>query len=317
MAKLSPELLTRVAERGGREAEARLLREMVTEGTPMHDLIHHGRYRTRDAAPMAGRSGSTSASNYSYPPAGGAAWRGETLRNETDPEQFGGRGLPGPGEPIPRETPVEANMPFEYGTGGERGRDRRASGRDLGAHLRASGLRGGSPPRDESGFIQPIRRGDPDDPDEQGLGYQEREDFTGDDLDLSDQHDDEPIGVLPVEYRGEPRDYFLAHDAATGTIGIFRHGADWPVARFRPSPGTGVSDCRIAKDRRSGRIAVLRRRRGDRMRRLRREAADIARRPTRDGALQERRMLTVQNSINAEFWRQQPNGRGDFWNRRP
>jgi hypothetical protein len=305
-------LLQAAAERVGRDAEQLTLRELTT---PAGRERWAG--RTRDAA-------------YSYPPSpggklggGSPEWRGERYPATGNANQFGGRSLPPPGTlqnpfpPLGANETVEAVMPFKYGEGGERERDRRAAQRDLGAHLRGPSF--GSGLRDRSGFVQPVEPAGPDRG--QGVGYppdRDLDDFVADDLDLSDQHnapEDEPIGLLPAEHRGEARDYYLAHDAGTGTIGIFRHGRDQPVARFRPPPGTGVADCRIARDRRSGRIAIMRRRNRDRMLRLQHEAADIARRPTRDSLGQERQMLATQNDINREFWAR-PTSSSDFWNRR-
>jgi hypothetical protein len=323
------ELIQKVSERVGRDAEQLAMRELATPGG------RERRWPTRDAS-------------FSYPPGpngqlggGSPEWKGQTLRNANPGQPFQGRSLPPPGTlnnpspPLGPDQTVETVMPFRYGQGGERERDYRAAGRDLGPHLTAhlSGPSFGSnpspsPPRDVSGYVQPIQPGDPSDPSQQGTGYQRRapEDFdTSDDLDLVDQHDpvdpvdpdDEPVGLLPQEHRGEPKDYFLAHDSSSGRIGIFRHGSDTPAAWVRPAPGMGTSDYRIARDRRTGRIAILRRRNRDRMRRLQHEADRIRTRLTRDSLGQERQMLTMQNSINAEFWRSRPNGRGDFWNRRP
>jgi hypothetical protein len=267
----------------GRDAEQLALRELTKAEATI------GRWRTRDAAPVAGRSGTRSASNVSYPPAGSSAWRSERLPDDNTPEPFQGRGLP----PAPTlQTPfpslganqtVETTMPVRYRQGGER-----------------------MPSSDESGFVQPVRPGSPDDPDEQGLGYEERAD-TADDA--------EPIGWLAHEYQGDPQDYHIAHDPSTGDCAIFRRGQDKPIGRLRPPPGMSARDYYFSRDRRSGRIAIMRRRNRDRMHNLQHQADQIRRRPTRDSLGQERQMLSLQNSINAEFWRR-PQSKSDFWGRR-
>jgi hypothetical protein len=313
MAKLTPQQLTAAAARAGREAEERLLREMTTEGSPMHDLIHHGYYRTRDAA-------------FSYPPSpegrlggGGPEWRGESFPGNNDPDPHRGRPLPPPGTlsnpfTLGPNRPVEAVMPFQYGE-----RDFRRSGRDLGPSLSAhlSGPSFGSgfhapspqPPRDVSGYITPVRPGDFDDPDLQGLGYQRRD--PGD-FDTADDAD--PIGWLANEHRGPEEDYHIAHDPSTGDCAIFRRGQDRPIGR-RPAPGMSASDYRITRDRRSGRLMVARRRRGDRMRQLRHEADRIRNSPTRDAAHREHQALANLDRQHAEFWRR-PQSPSDFWGRR-
>jgi hypothetical protein len=295
-------LIQKAAERVGRDAEQLAMRELAKAEATI------GRWRTRDAALMAGRSGTTGASNVSYPPAGSSAWRSERLPGDDTEHQFGGRGLPAtptlanPFPPLGPDQQVETIMPVEF----------RSSGQGPSRDLRRR-------PRDESGYVRPVRPGNPDDPSEQGLGYQERagDDFdTADDLDLSNRDpDNEPVGLLPSEHRGEPKDYFLAHDSATGNIGVFRHGSDKPAAWVRPSPGMSTSDYRIAKDRRSGRIAIMRRRQRDRMHRLQAEGDQIRRRPTRDAAHREHQALANLNAVNQEFWRR-PQSPSDFWNRR-
>jgi hypothetical protein len=193
-------------------------------------------------------------------------------------------------------------MPFRYGTGGERERDRRAAGNDFsapgaGATRFGSGLGGGSktpsPPRDESGYVCPVRPGDPNDPSEQGLGGWEREDFDTED-------DADPIGWLSNEHRGDPEDYHISA-TPTGDCAIWRRGRDRPVGFNRPAPGMSARDYRLVRDRESGRLMVLRRRNRDRMRRLRHEADQIRRRPTRDRAGQEHAALANLNEVNAEF----------------
>jgi hypothetical protein len=311
------QLIHAAADRVGRDAEQLALRELTKAEATI------GRWRTRDAA-------------FSYPPSpegrlggGGSEWRGETLRSNNTPDPYRGRGLPPPGTlqnpfpPLGPDQQVEASQPFRYGQGGERERDVRAAQRDQprGPSF-ASGLQSTSPPRDESGYIQPIRPGDPRDPGRQGLGYNEREDgdITEDDLDLVDQHgpadpEDEPVGLLEHHHQGSPQDYFLAHDASTGNIGVFRHGSDKPAAWVRPAPGMGVRDYVLSRDRRSGRIAIMRRRNRDRMRRLQHAQDRLGRGRVHDSAQRERQLLAMQNQINAEFWRK-PQSKSDFWGRR-
>jgi hypothetical protein len=287
-------LLVAAARRAGRDAEQRTLRELTEEDAKM-------RGRTRDAA-------------YSYPPGaegklggGGPEWRGERFPSDQEREPFRGRVLPSPptiDEPFPSFGPQERpvgpiNMPFRYSSGGER---------DRGRDVRSRAARFG---RDEGGYVQPVRAGEPGDPSRQGLGGWEREDFdTEDDVNLAD----EPVGFME-RHSGEPEDFHISHDPTTGDCAIWQRGRDEPVGFIRPPPGLSARDYRFAKDRRSGRIAILRRRQRDRMRRLQHEAADILHRPTRDAAHREHLALANLNQVNAEFWRR-PQSPSDFWNRR-
>jgi hypothetical protein len=292
------QLIQAAAERVGRDAEQLALRELTTAENTIHEWRDRLRARTRDAAPMAGRSGSTSPSNYSYPPAGSSAWRSERLPDDNTPEPFQGRGLPPAGSianPFPALGPdqsVETTMPFRYGEGGERERDVRAAQRDLG------------------GYIQGVQRGDPNDPDEQRLGYEER---AGEDFDTAD--DAEPIGWLSHEHQGDPEDYHLAHDPSTDCCSVFRRGQDKPIGRIRPAPGMTARDYYFSRDRKSGRLMILRRRNRDRLRQLQHEGDQIRRRPTRDRAGQERAALANLNEQHAAFWAR-PQSPSDFWNRR-
>jgi hypothetical protein len=301
-----PELLRAAAARQGRDREQQVLREL-TEGDAK---MRYG--RTRDA-------------EFSFPPGaegrlggGGPEWRGEALREAPTPAQFGGRGLPehgsiaNPFPPLGPQQTVETVMPVRYGSsaGGERDR-----GRDV---RRPSRGHFGDD-RDVSGYTTTTRPGDPDDPSRQGLGYPERapEDFdTADDLDLADQHDDEPIGLLPQQHSGtEPAEFHISHDGATGNLAVWRRGDSRPVGFIRASPGMSARDYRIARDRRSGRLAVLRRRNRDRLLHLQHQADQIRRRPTRDSQAKERALLANVNATNAEFWRR-PQSPSDFWGKR-
>jgi hypothetical protein len=312
-------LITAAAQRAGRDEEQRVLRQMCAE-----DERRRG-HRTRDAAAMAGRSGVRSAGSYGYPPAGSAAWEGRTLADDPEEEPFFGRPLPRPGEPIPREPPVQASIPYQYGQGNAFARIANNVDRITRAaadRLERENVRDEPPPPfaarverdyraaqgDESGFIQPAAPGDPRDPDRQSVGYAERgEEYS--------TLDEEEIGLLPHHVGGEPEDYFMAHDPMTGDIAVFRHGRDGPVGFIRRGPGMAAQDCRLVRDRRSGCLMVLRRRHRDRLRALTHEQDRLGRGRARDGLQQERQLLAMQSQVNAEFWRR-PRSASDFWGRR-
>jgi hypothetical protein len=170
--------------------------------------------------------------------------------------------------------------------------------------------------RDEGGYVQPTRYGAPGDPSEQGLGYPERiedERYSRGEFDRSDgDPDDEPLGILEHQH-GEPQDYYLAADS-NGDIGIFRHGGDQPVGILRGSPGLAARDCRIVRDRRSGRLLITRRRHRDRLHALVHEQDRLGRGRSRDSAGRERALLQVQNDLHRQFWAR-PQA-SDFWGRR-
>jgi hypothetical protein len=116
------------------------------------------------------------------------------------------------------------------------------------------------------------------------------------------------------EHHGEPEDYHIAHDPTTGDCAMFRRGQDRPIGRIRPAPGMGARDYRLARDRKTGRLMILRKRQQDRLSQLQHQGDQIRQRPTQDAAHREHQALANLKQ-HAEFWRRlQPPS--DFWGRR-
>jgi hypothetical protein len=297
-----PSLITQAAARAGRDAEQRELRRLLIEDDRLM-----GNFATRDAE-MAGRSGVRSTSNYSFPPAGSAAWEARTLANDPEEEPFFGSPLPRHGEQLPPEPAIEASVPIRYGAGTASGFDRRRRhARDepegpyaaqVERDFRASG-------GDEGGYLQPMRSAEVFEREDQGVGFPQRNDPYS-------TLDWEPVGPLPSEHQGGHAEHFFAADLGHGQVGIFKRGDRMtrPIARFRGEAG----DCRIVSDR-TGRLGIIRRRVKDRLHALKNEADRLARHRSRDSLGQERQLLRTQNEINREFWRR-PQTQSDFWGRR-